>query len=484
MNVLIYGAGEAGTQIADYCEKSNVYCLVGFIDDNSALYDKDIKKIQVYPPEKIDELVKNLDVKEIFIAIPSAQRDRYQAILRKLSAYQVHLRTLPKLDDINDGKVNLEDVKEINIEDLLLRSPVKPISDLLGQNIINKVVLITGAGGSIGSELCRQIIRQMPNQIIIIDYSEFNLFTISEELYAFAKKINFPRSAIFSLLASVSDEMQIRSIVEKFKPSTIFHAAAFKHVSLVENNISAAFKNNIIGTLNVAKAAYELGVKNFTLISTDKAVRPTSVMGMSKRLSEMILQSFASPKFKKNIFHETCFSIVRFGNVLGSSGSVVPIFREQITRGGPVTVTHPEVTRYFMTISEAAELVIQASSLAKGGDMFLLDMGEPVKIYELARKMVWLSGKTVKSSNNPSEGIEIMFTGLKPGEKLVEEMFIVDSSEPTRHPKIVRIQEDFLDWEFFGSKLLEINFNNCDEADAMCRKFLALYTQQSIFQLN
>ncbi len=476
INVLIYGAGEAGTQIADYCQKSNVYNLVGFIDDNSALHGKNIKKILVYPAYKIAELTKNFDVKEIFIAIPSAPRDRYQTILRKLSTHHIHLRTLPKLNDINDGKVNLEDIKEINIADLLLRAPVEPLSDLLKQNVSNKAVLITGAGGSIGSELCKQIIRLMPKQIILLDHSEFNLYTISEELSAFANKYNIYNSEIYSLLISVSDELQIRSVVEKFKPDTIFHAAAYKHVSLVENNISVALKNNIFGTLYIAKAAYEFGVKNFTLISTDKAVRPTSVMGMSKRISEMILQSFASSNFKKNINHNTCFSIVRFGNVLGSSGSVVPIFREQIRRGGPITVTHPDVTRYFMTISEAAQLVIQASSLAKDGDVFLLDMGEPVKIYELAKKMIWLSGATIKNSKNPSGDIEIVFTNLKPGEKLAEEMFIMGSVEETSHPKIMRAKEDFLEWEYFGPKLLEIRFDKYDEADVLCREFLILNT--------
>jgi FlaA1/EpsC-like NDP-sugar epimerase len=476
MSVLIYGAGEAGTQIADYCQQSNVYSLAGFIDDNPALYGKNVKNIHVYPPEKIPELVKNLDVKEIFIAIPSAQRDRYQAILRKLSIHNIHLRTLPKLDEINNGRVNLGDVQEINIEDLLLRAPVKPINDLLNQNVSNMVVLITGAGGSIGSELCRQIIRLAPKKIILIDHAEFSLYSISEELHTYVKKNNFPSSVIISLLASVSDELQIRSVIEKFRPDTIFHAAAYKHVSLVENNISAALKNNIFGTLYIAKAAYELGVKNFSLISTDKAVRPTSVMGMTKRISEMILQSFASLNFKKNINHNTCFSIVRFGNVLGSSGSVVPIFREQIRRGGPITVTHPDVTRYFMTISEAAQLVIQASSLAKEGDVLLLDMGEPVKIYELAKKMIWLSGATIKNSKNPSGDIEIVFTSLKPGEKLAEEMFIVGSAEETRHPKIMRAKEDFLDWEYFGPKLLEIGFGKYDDTDVLCSEILKLYT--------
>lgn len=476
MNVLIYGAGEAGKQIAEYCKLSENYKLIGFIDDDSKLQHKYIKNILVYPPEKISEVIKNFSINEIFISIPSIDRERYQQILQNLSSHHIHLRTLPIIEEIKNGKVNLDDVKEINIEDLLLRAPVKPRVDLMSMNVTNKIVLITGAGGSIGSELCRKVIRLMPERIILLDHAEFNLYSISSELNEVAKKINFPNSAITSLLVSVTDNIGVQTILKHFKPHTIFHAAAYKHVNLVENNISAAVRNNVLGTLYLAKAAYEFGVDNFTLISTDKAVRPSSIMGMTKRVAEMTLQSFAESDFKQRVRHKTCFSIVRFGNVLGSSGSVVPKFREQISRGKHVTVTHPEVVRFFMTIPEAAELVIQASSLAEGGDLFLLDMGDPVKIYDLAKKMIELSGKSIKNLDNPNGDIEIVFTGLKAGEKLFEEVLIDDSAELTSHPKILMAKEKFLTWEYLKPKIDQIEFDAFAAKDILCLEFLKSVT--------
>ena len=476
INVLIYGAGQAGKQIAEYCQLSVNYQLMGFIDDDPELQQKFIQGIPVYSPEKIPELIKKFLINEIFIAIPSIRRERYQEILRKLSSYHIHLRTLPVIEEINSGKVNLDDIKEINIEDLLLRAPVKPRAELMSKNVTNKIVLITGAGGSIGSELCRKIIRLNPERIILLDHAEFNLYSISSELHEIAKKINFPLSAITSSLLSVTDSAGVQALMQHFMPHTIFHAAAYKHVNLVERNISAAVKNNVLGTLYLAKAAYEFGVANFTLISTDKAVRPSSIMGMTKRVAEMILQAFAESDFKQGERHVTCYSIVRFGNVLGSSGSVVPKFREQIRRGKPVTVTHPEVARFFMTIPEAAELVIQASSLAEGGDLFLLDMGGPVKIYDLAKKMIDLSGKSIKTSDNLCGDIEIVFTGLNAGEKLYEEILIDDSAELTKHPKILVAKEKFLKWENLKPKIDQIEFNQFDTKGILCFEFLKSIT--------
>lgn len=456
INVLIYGAGEAGKQISTYCKKSNFYNLLGFIDDNHSLYGTFINGIKVYAPEDIQNLITNFDVTEIFVAIPSVRRERYHAILRKLNSYHIHLRTLPTIEEISDGRVNLDDIREIKIEDLLLRPPVEPIKELLINNIKDKVVMITGAGGSIGSELCRQIIKLMPKKIILLDHSEFNLFTITSELQLICQNNNLTEVPIVALLGSVSDETQIRAQIEEHIPDTLFHAAAYKHVSIVENNIAAGVKNNIFGTLYLAKASYEFGVKNFVLISTDKSVRPSSFMGATKRVSELILQAFASSQFQRERPHKTCFSMVRFGNVLGSSGSVVPIFKDQIKKGGPVTVTHPEVTRYFMTICEAAQLVIQASSLAKGGEIFLLDMGEPVKIYDLARNMIELTGMYIKDSDNVKGDIEIIFTGLGKGEKLYEETLISGVSLETIHPKIMIAKESYLDWGELKNALDEI----------------------------
>jgi FlaA1/EpsC-like NDP-sugar epimerase len=467
MNVLIYGAGEAGAQIADYCKTSNIYQLIGFVDDNPALHGKSVKGTQVYPPKSISKLIQDFSVKEIFIAIPSAGQGRYQEILKNLSLLDVHLRTLPRLNEINNGRVNLDDIKEINIEDLLLRAPIEPLQDLLTQNVQNKVVLITGGGGSIGGELCRQIIKLKPKHLIVVDHSEFNLYSISAELNAIASQINYPNSSITPLLCSVSDEMDIRSVIGKYLPDTLFHAAAYKHVGIVQKNIVAGIKNNIFGTLNAAKAAIDFNVTSFMLISTDKAVRPSSIMGATKRISEMILQALASLEFQLVMPHKTCFSIVRFGNVLGSSGSVVPIFKEQIRKGGPVTVTHPDVTRYFMTIKEAAQLVIQASSLAKGGDLFLLDMGEPVKIYDLAKNMIRLSGGYLSDRNSESNGIEIIFTGLTSGEKLYEEFLISGSLKKTIHPKILTTNERFMFWNELNQLLNEIRESIFDEAQLL-----------------
>lgn len=455
MNVIIYGAGDAGSQIAKYCKGVNAYNLISFVDDKESLWGGAVEGIHVYPPSKLPDLIKQYEVKEIFIALPSVKRDQYQAILKRLSSLHVHLRSLPDPDEIIDDKVDLSDIKDVKVEDLLLRPSVEPIEKLLAQNISGKIVLVTGAGGSIGSELCRQIIKLNPKQILLVDHAEFNLYKISQELNLLSKKY-YPPVNIAALLLSVNDQDQIYECIARYRPDTIYHAAAYKHVSIVENNIIAGVKNNIFGTLFLATSAYQLGVRSFTLISTDKAVRPTSIMGVTKRIAELILQSFASKKFIEHKKHSTIFSMVRFGNVLGSSGSVVPLFQSQINKGGPITVTHRDVTRYFMTISEASQLVIQASSLATGGDIFLLDMGDPVKIYDLAKNMIELAGMSLKSQDFPDGDIEIQITGLAKGEKLFEELLINGTPERTDHPKILVASENLIEWDILDNYLKEL----------------------------
>jgi FlaA1/EpsC-like NDP-sugar epimerase len=450
-NTLIYGAGVAGNQLAKSISENFGYKLKGFVDDDPFLQGKNINTIPIYHSSEIGLIIRKENISEIFLALPSISTARYREILNQLSKFKVHLRTLPKLSELPTGKVGFKDVKNIKIEDLLLRSAVQPNQRLMEKNITSKVVLVTGAAGSVGSELCRQILRMRPSKLLILDNSEYQLYQLTSNLDLEANSLGVE---LCPLLASVSDKDLINKIIQKWMPFSLYHAAAYKHVSIVEANLSFSIKNNVFGTLYVAQAALENGVKNFVLISSDKAVRPSSAMGASKRISEIILQSLSG--MHSHSKEKTCFSMVRFGNVLGSSGSVVPLFKKQIEVGGPITLSHPDVTRYFMTISEAAQLVIQAGAMAKGGDVFLLDMGEPIKIGKLAENMIAFSGLSVKNEENPDGDIEIIISGLKPGEKLHEEMLIKDSRFNTDHPKIMMAKEEFISWNYLGELLLKL----------------------------
>lgn len=436
--VLIYGAGSTGRQLAGALANSHEMRVVGFVDDNKTLHRQTINNLKIYDPSDLPELVETLGVNTVLLAFNAASRKRRNEILDSISKSKVAVRTLPRVTEIAAGKISVSDLRELDIDDLLGRDPVSPDPDLLSKNILGKVVLVTGAGGSIGSELCRQIMAVGPEKLLLVEQSEFALYQVHQELEQKLASVKSTKIVLIPLLASVRDEARMESIFAKFKPQTVFHAAAYKHVPLVEHNLSEGIHNNVFGTFTTAKLALKHGVENFVLISTDKAVRPTNVMGATKRLAEMSLQALAEKSTT------TTFSMVRFGNVLGSSGSVVPLFRQQIRDGGPITLTHRDITRYFMTIPEAAQLVIQASALAKGGDVFLLDMGEPIKIYDLAVRMVELSGLSLKDELNPEGDIEIQITGLRPGEKLYEELLIGNDPQPTDHSRIMRGSEVFL----------------------------------------
>ena len=449
-NVFIYGAGVAGRQLMDALAHSYEIRVVGFLDDDSKLHGSTLGGKYIYSPERLIELSASLNVHEILLAIPSAGRFRRNQIIKLARKAKVSIRTLPSLSDLASGKISVEDLRSLDIDDLLGRELVLPDSDLLAKNNHQKTVLVTGAGGSIGSELCRQIIEQAPETLVLVDQNEYALYQIHHEMTARLKNHGGLKIPIIPLLASVTNYQRMCLIIREWQPNIIYHAAAYKHVPLVESNVVEGIQNNAIGTLTVAQIAVELEVPNFILISTDKAVRPTNVMGASKRLAEMILQALAQNCAK------TKFSIVRFGNVLNSSGSVVPKFRQQVRDGGPVTVTDFQMTRYFMTIPEAAQLVIQAGALATGGDVFLLNMGEPVKIVDLARRIIELSGLDVRDEKNPEGDIEIKEIGLRPGEKLYEELLIGDNSQPTIHPKIMRAHEVFLSWDDLQQELKEL----------------------------
>jgi FlaA1/EpsC-like NDP-sugar epimerase len=437
--VLIYGAGSAGHQAAEALARSRQMRVCGFVDDDASLQGTTIGGLRVFSSQVLEQVVRKHGITDVLLAMPSTGPVRRAEIVRDIHALHLplHVRTLPDLTDIAQGRVQIDHVRELDVHDLLGRAPVTPIQDLLTKKITGKVVLVTGAGGSIGSELCRQIARLHPKGLILVDVSEFALYSIHHELEPLDECKLFH---LIPILASVRDEAAMRKILQTWQPDTIYHAAAYKHVPLVEHNPAEGIRNNTFGTLTMAQLAEECAVKDFVLVSTDKAVRPTNVMGASKRLAEMVLQAFAEQG------GETCFSMVRFGNVLGSSGSVVPLFRKQIRAGGPITLTHSEITRYFMTIPEAAQLVIQASAMANGGDVFLLDMGEPVKIIDLARRMVELSGMAVRDASNPDGDIPIEITGLRPGEKLYEELLIGDNPLPTRHPRVMKGHEQCLVW--------------------------------------
>jgi FlaA1/EpsC-like NDP-sugar epimerase len=447
--LLIYGAGHSGMQIASALRQSGQYFLAGYIDDSTQYQGSNINGLMVYPPKEISRLIDTHGVTDILLAMPSIDRARRNAILSDLRQLQVHVRSLPDLVDLAQGHVTVLDIKELDPDDLLGREPVAPNRGLIEKNILGKTVLISGAGGSIGSELCRQILQVGPKQLLLLDHSEYGLYAIESELRTQLNANPGLKTELIPLLGNVRDAERLEAIFTKWSIDTVYHAAAYKHVPLVEHNPSEGLQNNVLGTLNLAQAAKKHRTTNFVLISTDKAVRPTNVMGATKRFAELVLQALANEDNSG-----TCFSMVRFGNVLGSSGSVVPLFREQIRAGGPVTLTHAEVTRYFMTIPEAAQLVIQAGAMAKGGEVFVLDMGQPVKIYDLAKRMVELSGLSVKNPQTGEGDIEIVVTGLRPGEKLYEELLIGENPTSTTHPRIMMAREDFLPWEALRAELL------------------------------
>ena len=441
--VLIYGAGSAGRQLAAALANSHEMRVAGYLDDDPRLQGSVMNGLMIHAPGDLPGLVESLQIHDVLLAIPSASRQRRNEILQQLLNVHVSVRTLPGVAELAQGRVHVSDLHELDIDDLLGRDAVIPDAGLLEKNIRGKSVLVTGAGGSIGSELCRQVLGIGPRVLLLVEQSEFALYQIHQELQI----ITPPGMELVPLLGSVCDERRMRDIMAAWRPDTIYHAAAYKHVPLVEHNQVEGIRNNVFGTLTTAQVAQEQGVADFVLISTDKAVRPTNVMGASKRLAEMVLQALARQAAG------TQFTMVRFGNVLGSSGSVVPLFRQQIRDGGPITLTDPEVTRFFMTIPEAAQLVIQAGAMAHGGDVFVLDMGEPVKIGKLARRMVELSGLSVRDEDNPEGDIEICVTGLRPGEKLYEELLIGDNPQPTNHPRIMKAHEKFLPWPELERKL-------------------------------
>lgn len=467
---LIYGAGIAGRQLASALANSHEMRVVGFLDDDPQLHGNVLNGLTIYNPADLAEIQTDKSVTDVLLALPSVSRQRRNEILSELSPLKLAVRTLPGLSDIATGRISLSDVRELDVDDLLGRVPVRPDILLLNLNTHNKTVMVTGAGGSIGSELCRQIFKTAPKRLLLVEMSEFALYQIHQELQLMLNNIEFddrlgqPKMEILPLLGSVCDANRISEIMETWEPQTVYHAAAYKHVPLVEHNVAEGVRNNVWGSLVCADAAFRHGVQNFVLVSTDKAVRPTNIMGATKRLAEMVLQALdqfntAQPQEVLGKTHiKTTVSMVRFGNVLGSSGSVVPLFREQIKNGGPITLTHTDITRYFMTIPEAAQLVIQAGAMGVGGDVFVLDMGSPVRIYDLAKQTVELSGLTIKSENSPFGEIEIKVTGLRPGEKLYEELLIGDNPTPTQHPQIMKANEEFLAWSILQQKLEALNW--------------------------
>ena len=439
--MLIFGAGTAGVQTASAMAISGQLKLLGFVDEDPSKIGQTINGVPVFSPLEIPAVVKRLKVTDILLAMPSATRDRRNKIIESLQALPVHTRTLPGMTDLASGRVTVQDFFELDIDDLLGREAVRPQADLLASRLHNKTVLVTGAAGSIGSELCRQILLERPRRLLLLDHSEYGLYTIHRELQATCLA-QASATELVPLRGSVVNRRRLDWICYRYRPDTVYHAAAYKHVPMVECNPSECIFNNLFGTLNMAQAAVAAGVASFVLVSTDKAVRPTNLMGASKRMAELVLQALATQSQPG----ATCFSMVRFGNVLGSSGSVVPLFREQLARGGPLTITHPEVTRYFMTIPEAAQLVLQAEAMATGGEVFVLEMGKPIKIIDLARRLVQLSGLQVRDAQQPDGDIAFALIGLRPGEKLYEELLIGNNPTPTAHPRIMKAHETFMPW--------------------------------------
>ncbi len=463
MRVAIYGAGDAGNQLLMALRLGNERHPVAFIDDNLDLSGRVMAGLPVYGPDDLARLMKEKKAQEVLLAIPSASRARRAEIVNLLAPYPFSVRTVPGFMDLASGRVQVQDLREVGISDLLGRDPVQPDRQLFERCIRGQVVMVTGAGGSIGAELCRQIVQSEPRTLILFEQGEFNLYSVQGELEAYIRYAGLDIRVI-PVLSSVRNQERLFDVMSIWQVDTVYHAAAYKHVPMVERNIAEGVINNIFGTLYSAQAAIRAGVGNFVLISTDKAVRPTNVMGGTKRLAELVLQALACESMprlygsagEQPMPNRTRFTMVRFGNVLGSSGSVIPLFRQQIRAGGPVTVTHPEITRYFMTIPEAAQLVIQAGAMGLGGDVFVLDMGEPVKIADLAKKMILLSGLSVRSAQNPEGDIAIDFVGLRPGEKLYEELLIGDNVSPTEHPMIMRANEKLIEWERLKSALAEL----------------------------
>jgi FlaA1/EpsC-like NDP-sugar epimerase len=460
IRTLVYGAGSQGRQLVSALGHSDEFKVVGFLDDNHGLKGMSLNGVKIFSPDNIEKVCADLEVKTVLLALPQNDRSRRNEIIERLRSAKVAVRTVPDISALATGQAQLTDLQDLDVEDLLGRTSVLPNMELLEQNIRGRIVLVTGAAGSIGSQLCREIAKLGPKALLLLDQNEFGIYSLQNEL---AGEDSEPPFKIVPLLADICDEHRINIIMRTWKPATVYHAAAYKHVPLVEQNPAEGVKTNVFGTLIVSRAALAANVERMILVSTDKAVRPTNVMGATKRLAEMILQALANQQMG------TTFSMVRFGNVLGSSGSVVPLFRQQIGRGGPITLTHAEITRFFMTVPEAAQLVIQAGAMASGGDVYLLDMGEPVKIIDLARRMVELSGLAVQDEQNPAGDIRILMTGLRPGEKLFEELLINDNPEVTGHPKIQRAREQFLTWPDLSSKLDELSAFARD-GDAKCLK--------------
>ncbi len=441
---LVYGAGVAGRQLVSSLKNSYEIQLVGFLDDDDRLFGHILNGQPIFPPNDLASLILSKGVTYILLAIPSESDQTRNKILKKLRKHKVTIKTLPRSSDLIRGEVNSSDLRELDIDELLARDTVLPSHILLSKNIESKVILVTGAGGSIGSELCRQIVKLKPKKLLLLDISEYSLYKIYRQLESIIEKSNEPSDLIIPLLASVQDEDRITEIVDAWRPDTVFHAAAYKHTPLIEQNLVEGVKNNVIGTLIIAQISMEKNVSNFILISTDKAISPTNIMGASKRLAELCLQALSNSKNKKG---NTKFTAVRFGDVLDSSETIIPKFRKQILNGGPITLTHKNISRFFMTITEAVQLSIQAGAMAKGGDIFVLDMGERVKILDLAYKMVELSGVSIKDENNPHGDIELKITGLRPEEKFFEELQLGVKPQPTANPKISRTQDSYIDWE-------------------------------------
>lgn len=437
-NVLVYGAGDSGRQLVIALENSPEFRVVGFLDDNTQLHKQAILGKTVYSKIKLENLIKIKNISLVFLALPTINKSKRNQIIENLNKYKLNVKTLPSISEIVDGRITISDIKDLNVDDLLNRDEVQPDIKLLNQNINSKTVLVTGAGGSIGSELCRQIIKLKPKNLILLELNEFALYKIYEELQNYNKDLK-----IFSILLNAKDQKKLEIIFETFKVDTVYHAAAYKHVPLVEENICEGVRNNVFSSLAVAKASVNKKISNLVLISSDKAVRPTNIMGASKRLSELCMQGVYN--YTEDI--ATNFSIVRFGNVLESSGSVIPKFKKQIKEGGPVTLTHEDVTRYFMTVTEAAQLVIQAGAMGKHSEVFVLDMGQSVKIKDLVHKMIMLSGFSIKNEKNPSGDIEVKITGLRPGEKLYEELLIGNNPQKTHHERIQKAQDPFIPFD-------------------------------------
>ncbi|XXF10711.1 polysaccharide biosynthesis protein [Pseudomonas sp. D2-3] len=487
--VAIYGAGSSGNQLAAALRMGRAMRPVAFIDDDLNITNRSIAGLRVYSAKHIQQMIDQTGATEILLAMPSATRARRREVLENLQKYALHVRTVPGFMDLASGRVKVEDVQEVEIADLLGRDAVPPQKDLFERCIRGQVVMVTGAGGSIGSELCRQIVTTGPKTLLLFEHSEYNLYEIHSELEQRIRRDSLGVRVI-PILGSVRNENRQVELMRAWDVSTVYHAAAYKHVPMVEHNVAEGVLNNVLGSLCTAQAALRAGVEHFVLISTDKAVRPTNVMGSTKRLAEMVLQAL-SRETAPVLFgdsegvhqvNKTRFTMVRFGNVLGSSGSVIPRFYQQIRKGGPVTVTHPNITRYFMTIPEAAQLVIQAGSMGQGGDVFVLDMGQPVKIAELAEKMIHLTGLSIASDENPNGDIAIEFTGLRPGEKLYEELLIGDNVSPTDHPMIMRANEEHLPWESFKvvveNLLKAVEQDDYDRVRQLLRETVCGYTPE------